>query len=136
MYKDGTITEVHTLNGYVGTFTIGPDNKFYGIWQSSPRRGSIKLIEIHLNKEMDPRVLGVGSKNSKNNDVKCDKQGNVYVFWKPNIIEVYTPQNETYLITSGIVQGHMAISNSEPQHLYVRGFKTDTRVPAMERIDL
>ncbi|KAJ9076956.1 hypothetical protein DSO57_1021297 [Entomophthora muscae] len=140
-YKDGVFNKLRELDGHLTTFTLSPDNKkIYGIIVFYTGRYTKELIEISLNDNGTYyKVIARAYSNAEvRNDVKCDKQGNIYVNWKYKVIEVYNPQGKTYPITSDYEIFHIAISNSEPQYLYVGGIDSDSDndPPAFGRYEL
>ncbi|KAJ9061787.1 hypothetical protein DSO57_1017197 [Entomophthora muscae] len=123
-YKDGAFTTLRELDGEMKTFTLSPDNKkIYGILNSYENGHLKELIEISLHDNGTYyKLLAKKYKQSVQRDtVVCDKQGNIYVNWEYKVIEVYTSRSKTSSITSDYEIDHMAISNSEPQYLYVVG---------------
>ncbi|KAJ9061783.1 hypothetical protein DSO57_1017193 [Entomophthora muscae] len=115
-YKDGVFNKLRELDG--------PDNKkIYGILNSYENGHLKELIEIslHDNRTYYSLLAKKYNQSVQRDTVVCDKQGNIYVNWKKSVIEVYTSRSKTSSITSDYEIDHMAISNSEPQYLYVVG---------------
>ncbi|KAJ9062776.1 hypothetical protein DSO57_1007132 [Entomophthora muscae] len=123
-FKDGAFTPLRELDGEMRTFTLSPDNKkIYGILNSYENGHLKELIEISLNDNGTYYKLLAKTYNQslEKDTVVCDKKGNIYVSWKKFLIEVYNSRRKTSPITSDYEIDHMAISNSEPQYLYVAG---------------
>ncbi|KAJ9081270.1 hypothetical protein DSO57_1016460 [Entomophthora muscae] len=140
-YKDGALTKLHEVDGHLNSITVSHDNKkIYGIFSSFTNGYYKGLIEISLDdKEKSPKVLAKNDNVSLGRPiVKCDKQGNIYVHWGESTIDVYNPQGKLYSITSGLNIESMAISNSQPQYLYVGGenFTSEERNHAVGRVEL
>ncbi|KAJ9060176.1 hypothetical protein DSO57_1033663 [Entomophthora muscae] len=88
IYRDRAFKKLIEFDGRLEAITVSHDNKkIYGIFYSYKTDTHYELIEILLqDKVKGYKVLArIDGKGSGVADVKCDKQGNIYVLWKESL---------------------------------------------------